>query len=226
MRIYRHQNQSYSRHSRLHSPDSHRGRGFALVELLVAAAILGIAASSALLLFGALSDRLAIRNLSYSLALSLRQAQSYGISVRGASETAFDAGYGIHFDAGSDATFVLFADTDGNERFTGAFGIEYNETGCLAGDECLEVSRVERVNRVEKFCAVRAVSGSEECSTDSPPLVFLDISFHRPDPDAIIRTNFSVGDPGRYQRASIRLISPRGTVGRVEVWTTGQISVK
>jgi prepilin-type N-terminal cleavage/methylation domain-containing protein len=202
--------------------------GFALVELLVAAAILGIAASSALVLFGAMSDRLSMRNLAYSVALSLRQAQSYGVSVRGTGTAAFDAGYGIHFEKGDNASasFVLFADKDGDEKFNGAFGIEYNESGCLAGDECLEVFRLERGNRIDKFCAVWAVSGAEECDTSAPPLAFLALSFHRPDPDAVIRTNFSVGEPERYQGARIYLVSPRGATGQVEVGNTGQISVK
>lgn len=201
-------------------------RGFALVELLVAVALLGIAASSALLLFSAMSDRLSIRNLSYSLALSLRQAQSYGISVRGTEAAKFEAGYGIHFDSGNLATFVLFADKSEDEQFNGKYGLEYNESGCLAGDECLQVFRVGGNNKIEKFCGVRAVSGSEECNTDSSPLTFLDISFHRPDPDAVIRTNFSAGDTGRYKDARIYLISPREVRGRVEVGNTGQISIK
>lgn len=205
---------------------SHFAGGFALVELLVAVALLGIAASSALFLFGTMSDQLSIRNLSYSLALSLRQAQSYGVSVRGTEAAKFEAGYGIHFDSGNLATFVLFADKNGDKQFNGKYGLEYNESGCLAGNECLQVFRVGGNNKLEKFCAVRAVSVSEECSTDSPPLTFLDISFHRPEPDAVIRTNLSVGDPGRYERARINPISPRKVAGVVEVGTAGQISVK
>jgi len=203
-------------------------RGFALVELLVAVALLGIAASSALVLFGAMSDRLFTRNLAYSVALSLRQAQSYGVSVRGTDASVFDAGYGLHFESASNATFLLFADTSGDAQFNGKFETEYNETGCFPGTECLQVFHVERENRIEKFCGILPTGDSaEECSTDAgTPLSFLDISFRRPEPDAVIVSNKSTPGIERYKAARIYLVSPRGTTGQVEVANTGQISVK
>ena len=198
-------------------------RGFALVELLVAVALLGIAASSALVLFGAMSDRLFTRNLAYSVALSLRQAQSYGVSVRGTDASVFDAGYGLHFESASNATFLLFADTSGDAQFNGKFETEYNETGCFPGTECLQVFHVERENRIDRFCGVLQTGGSEECS---PTLAFLDISFRRPEPDAVIVSSESTSGIERYKAARIYLVSPRETTGRVEVGNTGQISVK
>ena len=212
-----------SRRRRLRFSDA----GFALVELLIAVALLGIAASSALALFGAMSDRLSMRNLAHSVALSLRQAQSYGVSVRGTGIAAFDAGYGIHFDKGDHTTFLLFADKNNDAQFNGKFGIEYDSTGCLVKDECVEVFRLERLNRIEKFCGVLRTSDStEECSTDSTPLTYLAVSFRRPDPDAIVYTSRSTGDENRYTAARIYLVSPRKVTGQVEVGNAGQISVK
>ncbi len=202
--------------------------GFALVELLVAVALLGIAASSALLLFGAVSDRLFLRNLAYGVALSLRQAQSYGVSVRGTDATAFEAGYGLHFEAANNRTFLLFADKNNDARFNGTRGVEYDISGCFPNTECLQVFLVERENRIEKFCGVLATSGSaEECSTDtSAPLTYLDISFRRPEPDAVIVSNRSDAGVERYKAARIYLASPRNATEQVEVANTGQISVK
>ena len=102
-------------------------------------------------------------------------------------------------------------------------GWEYNKSGCPTGDECLQVFRVERENRIDRFCGVLQTGGSEECS---PTLAFLDISFRRPEPDAVIVSSESTPGLERYKAARIYLVSPRGVTGQVEVGNTGQISVK
>lgn len=208
--------------------------GFALVELLVALAFFSIAMATVVITFSVVSERLFTKNLTYAIALSFRQAQSYGVSVRGTSAIDFTAGYGLHFDAGNgnSKVFLLFADKDGSGRFNYEFGTGYNESGCFSGNECVEVFRVERNNRIEKFCGVLLLDNAptgekkEECNVGAPPFITsLDVLFKRPDPDAIINTDLS-GAAERYKGARIYVISPRGERGTVEVMNTGQISVK
>lgn len=222
------------RYSRFGIRYSRFAGGFALTELLIALALFSIAAAIVVITFNVVSERLFTKNLAYAIALSFRQAQSYGVSVRGTSATDFTAGYGLHFDAGdgNSKVFLLFADTNGDSRFNSEFGKGYDESGCLSGNECIESFRVERNNKIEKFCGVLPIDSApagekmEECDIGTYPLISrLDVLFKRPYPDAIINTDLS-GAAERYKGARIYVISPRGERGTVEVMNTGQISVK
>ena len=204
---------------------SARSGGFALVELLVAVIIFGIITTFVLLAYSKVSDQLFLTTLAYELALSFREAQSYGVSVHqfgtGASAT-FDVGYGLHFDANSSNTYALFADVGVDGFLNGSYGITYNQSGCINTTECLSVSRLEKGNAIQKFCGVRAADASEECS---PSTTFLDVTFLRPNPDAIIKTSGSAPTVF-YKAGRVYLISPKGNTRMVEVWNTGQISIK
>lgn len=224
---------------------SARSGGFALLELLVAVVLFGIITTMVLLAYSRVGEQLFMTTLAYEVALSFRQAQSYGVSVRefrGGGAQTFEAAYGLHFDGGSDKQFVLFADGNmgGNRlRYDGV----HDGSGCLAGSgsECVSLVRIERGNQILKFCGVLLLDGGrdkpdeekrEECnmastppSNPSPAISFLDVLFLRPNPDANIRTDRSgVGE--RYKAARVYLVSPRGERRVVEVVNTGQISLK
>ena len=230
------------------NPVSARSAGFALGELLVALALLGIISVFVMLAYNRVSGQLFVTTLAYELALSFGQAQSYGVSVHqfGLGEGAtFDVGYGLHFDAGSRNTYALFADQGGaagNGLFDGIFDIAYTENGCVSTVECVSVFRFERGNTLYKFCGVLPTGDAgrdapdeqkhEECTTNSTPpgspppnIAFLDVTFLRPNPDAIIKTNRSAAGVA-YKAARVYVISPTGEKRVVEVTTTGQISVK
>lgn len=224
--------------------------GFALIELLVAVAVFGIISAFVLLAYNRVSGQLFLTTLAYEIALSFREAQSYGVSVHefaNQGQTAtFDVGYGLHFDRGSLFTYALFADvggTGGDGRISGLFGSAYNENGCLNTVECLSVSRLVKGNRIYKFCGVlssgdggRDVADSakrEECSMDSTPpsnpppnITSLDVTFLRPNPDAIIKTDRTSPSGPSYKAARVYVISPTGEKRVIEVTTTGQISIK
>ena len=205
-------------------------RGFALVELLVALAVFGIITAIMLVSYNRVRGQLFLSDLAYEIALSFRQVQSYGVSVHEFRPTlgnaTFDVGYGLHFDAGSLDTYVLFADkggsTTGNGRFDGAYGTEYTETGCNpAAIECVQVFRIEKGNRISRFCGIRADTGAEECA-----LTFLDVTFLRPNPDAIIKTNETFTLGRQYKTARVYIVSPTGNNRKIDVWNTGQIAIE
>ena len=197
--------------------------GFALVELLIAVVLFGIITSFVLIAYAKVSEQLFMTTLAYETALSFRQAQSFGVSAKqfGTGAGSFDYAYGVHFAAAADTRFVLFADTDKDVMYeTGGD----TDTGCVAGSECVSVYRIERGNRIEKFCGVRSLDGEEECTLlTAVPVWFLDVLFLRPNPDAIIRTDQV---DSSYKAARIYLVSPSGVRRSVEVWNTGQISIK
>ncbi len=231
--------------SRVHIPS--RG-GFALVELLVAVVLFGLISTFVIVAYSRISGQLFLTTLAYEIGLSFREAQSYGVSVHQFKEVGqlvetFDVGYGVHFDSLDDRTYAFFSDKGGvagDAQFNGEFGTAYNETGCLSTKECMSVVRLEKGNRVVKFCGVLFGDGGrdavdskkqEECNLNSLPntnnvISFLDVTFLRPNPDAIITTSQTVAVRRKYKAARVYLLSPTGEKRVIEVVSTGQISIK
>lgn len=231
--------------------NSRSARGFALIELLVAVTLFGLITVFVLLAYNRVGSQLFLSTLAYEIALSFREAQSSGVSVHefrvGAGGT-FDVGYGLHFDIGSKNTFAMFADQGGvvgDGMLNGAYGTAYNTTGCLNTTECDSVVKFERGNTIYKFCGVLSDDGGrdsadtekhEECSFVTPPgigstppanppqtISYLDVTFLRPNPDAIIKTS-NAGQA--YRAARVYVVSPTGERKVIEVVNTGQISIK
>lgn len=220
--------------------------GFALLELLVAIAVFGIIVTFVLFSYGRVAEQLFTSNLAHEVALALREAQSYGVSVRqfkresnDAQKAAFDAAYGIHFERNESKQFVLFVDSarggDAQElRYDGRI-----TDGCPL-PECVSIFRVGKKNYIQKFCGVLPQDEGyepeskrrEECSfVQSGGVVvpgkikFLDVLFKRPNPDALFVSDGKEGGKD-YKAARIYLASEKGVVRAVEVWSTGQISIK
>ncbi len=153
-------------------------------------------------------------NLAYDVALSIRQAQVYGISVQRFGASTFSAGYGVHFNSSSPTTYAIFADVDSN--------------GIMASgqSELVKTTAITGGYRIQSICATAASNGSEICN---PYISKIDILFIRPEPNAWIRISDTSGvlQGGSYQGAArIRFSSPRGDVRDVVVDASGQISVR
>lgn len=90
--------------------------GFTLVEMLAVLAIFAILSSVILWNHRGFDNTVVLTSLAHDVALSIRQGQVYGISVRGDDTRGgrFNAlGYGVHFDLGDRTRYILFAD-EGN----------------------------------------------------------------------------------------------------------------
>ncbi len=151
-----------------------------------------------------------LRSLAYEVALSIRQAQIYGLSVRetAAGSGDFDTGYGVYFSSASPTSYILFADADHDGVYDGE-------------SESVEVFSVRRGYRISSFCATLG-SGVERCSPTE--LSYLAISFERPDPDAQIKSDLG---NDVYGSARVIVLAPDGVSTRViEVESTGQIAVE
>jgi prepilin-type N-terminal cleavage/methylation domain-containing protein len=198
------------------------GAGFTLVELLVVTGIIVVISTIVLVDNNRFGGAVLLENLAYNVALSVRQAQVYGISVERFGANTFNAGYGVHFDLSSPNTYVLFADVASKGTF--------NPTS--DGSEIVQTTTISTGYSIYDLC-VTAVS-DELCNSSSPGAATkIDVLFRRPEPDAFISVNgtptFNAGTviPGALnQRARVLLKAPRGDKMSVVIYINGQISVQ
>lgn len=182
-------------------------RGFTLVEMLVSVGIFMILTSMVVYNYSDFNSNIIVTNVAYDVALALRQAQVYGLSVRG-NTSVFSAGYGININKTKLSELVLFADLNNNGLYD-------------QSDSKVETFSFPPNYRISDFCF-----GSDEntlaCGS-SLAVTDLAVVFERPNPDAIIKD--SNGDS--YGVAKITVTSPSGARSKsVFVYSTGQISVR
>lgn len=201
---------------------SKKNKGFSLVELIVVVAIFLIITSIALTRQSKFSSDILISNLAYEFALSLREAQVYGIGSRVApsaitGDQRFKVGYGISLDLNSPSEYNFFTDIPGN-GISGASN--HIDDG---GDEFMYVVPITRNQRVKDFCGIDS-SGVPVCAKSDFDIE-MHVSFVRPNPDAHILVGVS-GFEITYPQGVIILESSTGDKCRiVRVTQTGQIAV-
>lgn len=196
--------------------------GFTLIELMVTLTIFAITTGIVMFSQNKFDNSVLLSNLAYDVAITIRQAQTYGINIK-----EFDApsggrsfvGYGVVFDLsenGSLRQFNLFADADaaGNNRFDGNFLCQTDDI------ECISKYIMKRGNYITSICAG---SGPSTCVVGE----VLTISFDRPNPDAIILLDDGASLSDRKEYAKIVISSADGSSTRsIVVRSTGQIYVE
>ena len=192
--------------------------GFTLVELLVTISIFVILTGVVLFSQTKFNSTILLTNLAYDTALTIRQAQNYGINIK-----EFNLGgvskfvpYGIHFDLTKNKSFILFADLnfDLNTKELSPFSSD-DASRCLNNEGCVNIYNIKRNNYISTLCVVS--SGSELCE----PVEKLDILFQRPNPDAVI---FGDGENNK-SRAIITLKGVDGSDRQVVVQANGLIEI-
>lgn len=180
--------------------------GFTLIELLAVTGVMVILTSVILVNNAKFGGVVTLRNLAYDIALTIRQTQTYGISVRkfGSGAGSFGSGYGLHILESSPTQYIMFADINSDGIYNGA-------------SELVEQFTIGRGFGISDLCVTPAV-GSETCNQTR-----LDMVFRRPEPDAEIR---NAAGPTLYQRGKIVILSPRGDSAAVLIEATGQISLE
>ena len=201
--------------------------GFTVIELVVVLGIIAIVTSIVLSSQSRFGGSVLLTNLAYDIAVTIRQAQSYGISVRqfapASTSSTFDLGYGVHVRAANPSMFLIFADVRDDKKYDTRF-----DTGqaCISDSECVRLFRIEQGNYIKKFCATRLADGVSECSDNGTRLTSLDITFKRPNPDAHFVTNINPDGSYRYKNATIFIANPAGVTREIHVARTGQIYVQ
>ncbi|OGI25003.1 MAG: hypothetical protein A3E38_00015 [Candidatus Moranbacteria bacterium RIFCSPHIGHO2_12_FULL_54_9] len=201
-----------------------QARGFTLIELIVVTAIIVVITGVVLVNNNRFGGVVQLENLTYDVALSIRQAQVYGISVQRFGASTFSAGYGAHFEMANPGTYWVFADA---LTTNGVFDCAPNPTP----DNCerVQTTEITRGYSVKGLCAP---AGAD--ATTCTRVLKLDVLFKRPEPDAWISGRNNDSEPSCtpsqggtcYESGRIILASPRSDTMSVVVEANGQISVQ
>lgn len=213
-------------------------RGFTLVELLVVLAIITIITLVTLLSQQSFNRSMLLTSTAYTVALSVREAQSLGLSSRAFNGTR-NAGHGVTFASGMPSTYRIFSDTLRTAGVpgwcpTGTAGTPEAKPGnCLFDSANLtEVVSTFNLNKgftISDFCGITPSGSQKYCSSHSgtTALSGMDVVFLRPNTESVIsglRTNGS-----RIELAcAVIWIKPPGTDTNrkcVVVSQVGQVSV-
>jgi prepilin-type N-terminal cleavage/methylation domain-containing protein len=173
--------------------------GFTLIELLVTVGIFVFMTALVVANYGSFNDGTLLTSMSYDVALAMRDAQSYGLNVKGATSGIsqnFNYPYGMHFNsaAGSNNQMIFFADS---YPLNAPDGICTNGIGgtCTSnqttGDSIITTYTLARGGLIKcLYVSNSPITSSNSCSFPSPTNGFsvssVDITFKRPDPNAII----------------------------------------
>jgi prepilin-type N-terminal cleavage/methylation domain-containing protein len=190
-------------------------RAFTLIELMVVVSIFLVITGVILANHSRFNSSVLLGSLAYNIALSIREAQVYGLSVQ-TYNTNFQVGYGVDISVAAPNSYVLFADTNANKHY------EAPTTPPTAGtDSVVQTYAVGAGHTIKRFCGTYS-TGVTQCSDDTAnPIDHLDIVFFRPNPDA----NISSENPGFYSSGKIVVASPSGETRSITIQSTGQVSV-
>ena len=99
-------------------------KGFTVIELVISVAIFVFMTALMIAKYSNFDQSVLLTDVAYDTALTIRTAQAYGTSVKGAGTTvvSFQNAYGVHFDTGSPTQMILYADTNGNGRYDAGSG--------------------------------------------------------------------------------------------------------
>ncbi|MEX0917630.1 MAG: type II secretion system protein [Candidatus Paceibacterota bacterium] len=178
---------------------------FSLVELLITMAIIGILTTLVIVKYSSFNSAVLLKSQVYELALNLREAQVFSISVRGESNQ-FRNPYGVYFSTGSPNTYILFRDDDG------ASAVIYDTSP--ADEQVGDAFTIDTRFRILRICV-------NDCSQD---VNNVSVSFRRPDFDA----HMAVAGVGVVTSAEIIVATVADTsiTRSVRINSTGQIQIE
>lgn len=193
-------------------------KGLTVLELLVVIGIMAVISTVVLSHYPEFGGSLSLGRVARETALSVRQAQAYGLGVRGLTGSVQYPPYGIFFSQETPNEFILFADLNDSGAGNGFYD---PGDGCGSDNtECVEQYDYSSKEYIAELCTMNGDSGDCDETVDD-----FSITFKRPEPEAYIRSSASPSQ--LYNGALVRLVSRKYPAKQqlVRVWVTGQISV-
>jgi type II secretory pathway pseudopilin PulG len=180
--------------------------GFTLIELLAVTGIMILITGLVLANNNKFNGTILLQNVAYDIALSIREAQVYGISVQNFNGS-YAASYGMHFqrNGGGSSIYILFADA-------------VTVNGTYDTGELVQSTTLSGGYQIKDLCSTPPPPSAEVCSLNS-----LDVTFVRPEPDAYIRSS---AYSGLNDSARIQISSVSGATRNIVIGSNGQISVQ
>lgn len=211
--------------------------GFTLIELLICVSIFVFMTVLLVAKYGNFNQSVLLTDLAYDTALTLRQAQSYGLSVTASKLndlSAFQYAYGVDFapissSINDNSHLVLYADTSPLGSCT------YNGNPCPfydTADTMVSSYAVKRGAIVGPTTCAYLGTNTTTCvgETGATKIAKLDVAFKRPDPSAIICVVIQAGSTNiptcSVNAAKIVLLGTDGSTRTVIVRNNGQITVQ
>ena len=183
-------------------------RGFTLIELLVTIGIFAFMTALILYNYNSSGNRNMLYSMAFDMVFTIRQAQTYGISVKSAdlSSPRFDYAYGVHFDKTIPGSFVLFVDSNQNQLYNSG--------------ETVTTYNLKQGAQILSLCAV--VLGTT--CTSANMVNSIDVLYKRPDPSPIIYANGL--STTQYQYVEVTIATSDGSIQKViQIFPTGQLTV-
>ncbi|GEM_PF-1174169 len=209
--------------------------GFTLVELMVAISIYIIMSVLLLASQDKFNSGISFSNLGYDIALTMRQAQTYGYAVRATSGGTFANAYGLHFAANNSNSFALFYEpilTAGGAS-TGVLPATNQPYPYTNNLQTVSTYALQNGYQISRLCYAaindcgKNVTTPQGCTSMSPgnslDTDYLDIVFQRPNTTAFM---FSSAQNGTLlTEGAIELTSPVGEKECISVFQSGDIEV-
>lgn len=182
----------------LKSSLSHTAKGFTLIELIVVLGIFLMISAVTLANYPAFNSRVSISTLANGIAVSIREAQVYGVSVKNATTTALGLypSYGIYFNiaAGngqaSSTQYVLFFDRQESGMFN-TYNKPLGDGRFNDATERVQAIALSNGNEIVRIYGKQASDSTpaQACNDNKAGYtcgIAAHISFKRPNPDAKI----------------------------------------
>lgn len=198
--------------------------GFTLVEMMVVIFLFAVMSAITVFNYKDFRNNIEFKNQALEMALVIKEAQTNALASResSAGSSEFKYAYGVFFDKSlSDAAYVMYINRNGEVDPIDPDNYWFNDGDfdCTVGGECLKRYALAGGYTISELCVPDPGVGA--CSDNSD----VSISYKRPDPVAIIRTE---NNPAGVNQSSARIgiRSPWGGMIYVHVTKMGQIYVK
>lgn len=200
--------------------------GFTLVELLVTISLFVVITGVVLFNSKSFDNSVLLHNFTYDVALTIKQAQTYGVNVNENSQGSFDSDYGVYFDISESPTnFVIFNDfldyklPPSDPEYDPQFRTKTVDT-CDIDSECIKKYSMNKGTHIKDICVSNDLLNlSYVCGVTK-----LSVTFSRPSLEANIYTFGDTVSKNKY--AKINLVSGDGATSSVIVTSVGQIYVE